>query len=210
MLSLLVAMVVRGIILVGAVFATWCAPVGSAVTGDQQAQPLFDDSDPWHRLQLGLGQVAMPVGDKEPVTTMEGPVGAHVEVNRWLGTDGHGISTQVLTTRAPCPVPRLLAESALRRAFRPALESDGWRVTWEDGVNVDGVPGWGVVAVKADDVPTGVLYGRYLVVRHRIAAISVAGPQSEDDTVRSTFERMTDSFSRTNRAEPPAPTCAAV
>ncbi len=125
-LSLLVAMAVCGIVLVGAVFAAWYAPVDSDVTGDRQAQPLFG-ADHWQRVQLGIGQVVMPVGDKEPATTMEGPVGAHVEVNAWLGTAGNGIATQAFTTRALCPVPRFLAESALRRAFRPSSSPTGGR-----------------------------------------------------------------------------------
>ncbi len=63
---------------------------------------------------------------------------------------------------------------------------------------------------KSDDLPTRVLHGRYLVVRHRIAAIAVTGPQSKDDTVRSTFDRVVDSFSRAGQpVATPDPTCAA-
>lgn len=205
MLSLLVAMVVCGVISVGLFLGARHASLSADGPGDPQAQPLFGP-DPWQRIQLGIGQVVIPVGNKRPE-----PTGRDGQVNGWLGYAGSGIVAEAYTFRSPCPILRFLAESTLRRIFRPALEADGWQIIWEAGVDVDGVPGWGVVAVKeSDDGPTGVLYGRYLVVRQRIAQLNVVGPQAKDDTVRGTFDQVVDSFVRSTQPENTPTDCAAV
>ena len=204
MLSLLVAMVVCGIVAVGMFLGARHASLNSDGPGDPLAQPLFGP-DPWQRIQLDIGQVVMPVGDKRPE-----PTGANGQVNGWLGYAGNGIVAQAYTYRSPCPIPRFLAESALRRMFRPQLESDGWQVTGGDGVEVDGIPGWGAVAAKESDGPTGVLYGRYLVVRHQIAQITVVGPQDKEDAVSATFDQVVGSFTRATQPESTDTDCAAV